>query len=151
MINIIFEVGLIKSGIALFTRTYIEQNRLEKDAHLFGALLSALNILATEVFPEEEPEAFTMKNYKLVVLNQNIKNTKDENIIAYCIASRNMRLKTAKNYLNQTISKFLQQFGNLKKYSGNLTRYEAFNEKIDKIFQNYIDTPEERLNVAFSD
>ena len=145
----IFELGIIHKGIPLINKQYYEEYNTKITANLRGGFLSGLNSFVEEAF-SDEIESFTMKNFKLIMLNRIIEEIKNQKITIYCIGDKKLSLKFAKKALNEVLDEFIKKFiKNLIKFDGNLSPFYKFNEILDRILGDLTKKPDDRFRTIF--
>lgn len=143
---VIFELGIINSGVPLVSKQYYEEHSMPVDPVLRSGFLSALNSFATQAF-SDEIESFSMKNFRIVLLSREIKNA-SENIISYCIGDKKLNLKLAKQALTRILDEFIESYGQ-DKIKRELSEYDRFLPIFDDILGDLAKKPEDRLRSIF--
>ncbi|MFX0142144.1 MAG: hypothetical protein ACFFDN_51375, partial [Candidatus Hodarchaeota archaeon] len=145
---VIFELGIVKSGVPLVSKQYYKEYNVNVDSVLRAGFLSGLTTFVKEVF-SDNIESFTMKNFKIAFISHFLNQKKGENIICFVIGDKNLKLKFAKKALTEVLNEFLKKYGNLENFSGDLNIFSEFSKVLDEILGDLIRKPDERFRSVF--
>ena len=145
---VIFELGIVKSGVPLVSRQYYKDYNVNVDPVLRGGFLSGLNAFVQEVF-SDKIDSFSMENFKIAFISYFLKHTKGESIILYCIGDKNLNLKFANKALTYVLDKFLEKYNELKDFIGDVKIFDEFNQTIDDILGDLAKKPDDRFRSVF--
>ncbi|MHA1268998.1 MAG: hypothetical protein ACTSPY_04355 [Candidatus Helarchaeota archaeon] len=144
---VIYELGIINSGVPLISKQYYEEHSMSVDPILRSGFLSALNSFAAQAF-SDEIESFNMKNFKIVLFTHKIGDGDSGNIISYCIGDKKLNLKLAKKALTRIMEEFINKFGS-SDLPNDLNEFDAFIPIFDEILGDLVKKPEDRLKSIF--
>ena len=145
---VIYELGLLNSGLPLVSKEYYKDYNMKVDPILRGGFLSALNAFAQEVF-SDEIDSFSLKNFKIVLLSKPFHGSSQETIISYCIGDGKLKLETARKALTKVLEVFFANYGHLKSLKVDLDVFNDFVPIFDEIVGDLARKPEDRLKSVF--
>jgi hypothetical protein len=141
---VIFELGIVKSGIPLVTKQYYEEYGTKVEQTLRAGFLSGMKIFAGEAF-SDEIKSFTLENYKIVLSSR----PDYPDIFVYAIGDKKLNLKFAKKALTKVLEEFFAQYKTLEDFTGNLAMFKGFDQKIDEILGDLTKKPDDRFRAVF--
>ncbi|NVM52278.1 MAG: hypothetical protein HWN66_01155 [Candidatus Helarchaeota archaeon] len=154
---VFYELGIIFRDVPIISKQYYKEYGMALDPTLRTGFLSALMSFASEVF-SDEIDSFIMKNFKIVILSRPlIKASEDSTqperrphyIIVYGIGNKKLKLKTAKKALTKVLEEFLQQYGTLENWAGDIDMFAKFLPVFDEILGDLAKKPDDRLRSLF--
>ncbi|MFX1452948.1 MAG: hypothetical protein ACFFCM_19080 [Promethearchaeota archaeon] len=145
---VIFELGIVKSGVPLVSKQYYEEYKVSVDSVLRAGFLHGLTTFVEEVF-SDNIESFTMKNFKIAFISQTLNNSIREKLTVYCIGDNKLNIKFAKKALTQVLEEFIKKYGNLENFSGDILLFKEFGKVLDQILGDLIRKPDDRFRSVF--
>lgn len=135
---VIIELGIIKSGVPIFSREFNNDYRIKVNSVLRGGFLSGINQFIIEAF-SDEIESFAMSHFNIVLFNPKIDLNNGskpihDDIFAYCIGDRKLKVKSARKTMKKIMVEFLKRY-DLENFAGDLSLFRDFDEELDKIMK----------------
>ncbi len=152
---VIRESGILFRGFTLLFATYHQtsDNKIDKD--LRSALLTALINFAESAFSKDTIEYFEMRKFVISFIEDKIKpedSPEPEPLIAYAILDQEKKIdKHISKVVIPSLKEIMKQF--IAKYNGKnlseISQFQTFKEKLDKIFGSETKTIDQKLKGTF--
>jgi hypothetical protein len=149
----IFELGIIKNGILIFSKVFYpldaNMKRGGNDQNLRSQMLSSIihfanNCLSTDV------ENFTMREYQIAIASQQVIARGRKNfVVAYIIGDNNLGLDIASESLKQTLRMFIIMYQDQWNIVEDTSKYAMFDKALAEIFGDLHYRPLDRVRRLF--
>jgi hypothetical protein len=149
----IFELGIIKNGILIFSKVFypldVDVKRGENDQNLRSQMISSIihfanNCLSTDV------ENFTMREYHIAIASQQVIASGRKNfVVAYIIGDNDLGLDIASESLERTLRTFIATYQNQWNIVEDTSKYAMFDKTLAEIFGDLHYRPLDRVRRLF--
>ncbi|OLS13417.1 MAG: hypothetical protein RBG13Loki_3013 [Promethearchaeota archaeon CR_4] len=150
----IFEMGIIKNGVLIFSKTFYpldaDVKTRARDQNLRSQILSSIihfanNCLSTEV------EYFVMRKYQIAIASQQVIVRGGKNfVVAYVIGDSDLEVEIVNESLERVLSNFIEKYQNEWGIVENTAKYSAFEKILFDIFGDLHYRPSDRVRKLFN-
>ncbi len=149
----IFEMGIIKNGILIFSRVFYpldaDVKLGAKDQNLRSQMISSIihfanNCLSTEV------EYFLMRKYQIAIASQQVVARGRKNfVVAYVIGDSNLGVDIASESLEKALNTFIDTYAEQWGIVEDTSKYATFDKVLGEIFGDLHYRPLDRVRRLF--
>ncbi len=149
----IFELGIIKNGILIFSKVFYpldaDAKLGVKDQNLRSQMISSIihfanNCLSTEV------EYFLMRKYQIAIASQQVMARGRKNfVVAYVIGDSNLGLDIASESLEKALKTFIDTYADQWGVVEDISKYATFDKTLAEIFGDLQYRPLDRVKRLF--
>lgn len=147
----ILEVIISHQSEVLISRRYYDTSIIDEERYKEG-LIHGIESLAENL--EDEIQKFTLGEYTIVSLSQNISFTdiseKKYQIHIYCIVNENTEIEFLRKLMKNTLSSFANRFTSFDIINHNKKKFAEFDKRIDHLFGDLINKTEDRFRNVIS-